>query len=98
MRIGGGYNVLRPLGLVLTVLVICTQVLVVYNFRNKVASKTAAHLKTAQNEESAVEAFDEDDFEEEVAHPLEEMVKKFPDHPDMIIKKLTKQIRSEHSR
>ena len=97
MRIGGGYNVLRPLGLVLAVLVICTQVLVVYNFRNKVASKTAAHLKTAQNE-NAVEAFDEDDFKEEVAHPLEEMVKKFPDHPDMVIKKLTKQIYSEHSR
>lgn len=98
MRAGGGYNVVRPLGLVLAALVICTQVLVVYNFRNKVASKNEAHLKATEEPHEEVEAFDEDDFEEEVANPLQEMIKKYPDHPDMVIKKLTKQIRSENSR
>ena len=34
-------NLLGPTGVVLAIIVICTQVLVVYNFRNKVASKIA---------------------------------------------------------
>ena len=34
-------SLLGPTGVVLAIIVICTQVLVVYNFRNKVASKIA---------------------------------------------------------
>ena len=34
-----GHNVLGPLGVVLAVLVIASQVLVVYNYRNKLASR-----------------------------------------------------------
>ena len=41
MRTPPGMNLLGPTGVVLAIIVICTQVLVVYNFRNKVASKIA---------------------------------------------------------
>ena len=91
------HNLLGPLGVALAFLVIATQVLVVYNYRNKLAEK-ANEAKSEARKVAKEEAFDQEDFEEEVANPLREMVNKFPDHPDMIIKKLSKQIRSEESR
>ena len=90
-----GHNVLGPLGVVLAVLLIATQVLVVYNYRNKLASRNIQEGETAVD---AIETFDQADFEEEVVTPLKQMVKKFPDHPDMVIRKLTKQIHTEESR
>jgi len=98
MRTPPGMNLLGPTGVVLAIIVICTQVLVVYNFRNKVASKIAEEEIDLAEEIEIVEPFDKADFEEEVVGPLEEMVKKFPEHPEHIIKKLSKKIRSEESR
>ena len=105
--LSGGGGLTRPLGLGLVLLVVASQLLVVYNLRNRIV-KTKENIDiletrpdpdgSEEEDENEVGAFDEDVFEDEVAGPLAEMLKKFPDHPDMIINKLSKKIRNEEDK
>ena len=84
-------------GVILALFVVASQVFLVYKLKSKV-TQAVVEEATSLKPKEVVKEFDQYEFDAEVANPLDEMVKKFPSHPDMVITKLAKQIHTEESR
>jgi len=88
-------DVIRPLMVVLALVVVSTQLLVVYNLRHRVLTK---QLKAAEAEDKAEQGQENSEDEDDLGEKLDNMKEKFPQHPNMVISKLNKQIQTEEKR
>ena len=93
----------KPFTIFIVVLLIATQFLIILNMRNSyMDSKEKTKSDTAVYENPNVKLkplrLDKARFEIEVVKPHKVMRTKFHDHPDMIIKKLSKILEKERNR
>ena len=98
-----GCGTWKPFTIFIVVLLIATQILVILNLRNSYIEshsekKTIVPVYEYKNPKLKPLRLDKARFEIEVVKPHKVMRNKFHDHPDMIIKKLSKILEKERNR
>ena len=92
----------KPFNVFLSILVICTLVLVILNWKHYYHELLESQGAVVTTEKPRVSLkpirLDMARFEIEVLKPHKDMKKKFPNHPDMVINKLSKYLRKEENK
>jgi len=91
----------KPFNIFLSILVICTLVLVILNWKHYYHELLeSSQVVTTEKPRVSLKPIrlDMARFEIEVLKPHKDMKKKFPNHPDMVINKLSKYLRKEENK
>ena len=89
-------NLTKPFGVFLASCIILSQFFLVINLKNKWSDNGRKNIHAINHEnQEPIPEFDEAQFRFDVAIPHEEMVKKFPNHPNIVLSKLTKELIQE---